>query len=209
MFDVSFSELALIGVVALVVIGPERLPKVARTVGHLIGRAQRYVNDVKGDIQREMDLGDLSNLKGQMEEAARSVQTSLKEGAQSLQAPLQEAKDALANAAHTLHDTATGSAASTETPAPPAAALDSPATAPVTTPLAGAVESPATASVTAPAATSVEAPLVGAIESPAATAAPSTALPSAPEPQKDLPGFAEASALAQPVPSKPSSGTPT
>lgn len=197
MFDVSFSELALIGVVALVVIGPERLPKVARTVGHLIGRAQRYVNDVKGDIQREMDLGDLSNLKGQMEEAARSVQTSLKEGAQSLQAPLQEAKDALANAANTLHDTATGSAAATETPAPSAAALDSPATAPVT------------ASETAPAATPVAAPLAGAIESPAATAAPSTALPSAPEPQKDLPGFAEASALAQPVPPKPSSGTPT
>lgn len=191
MFDVSFSELALIGVVALVVIGPERLPKVARTVGHLIGRAQRYVNDVKGDIQREMDLGDLSNLKGQMEEAARSVQTSLKEGAQSLQAPLQEAKDALANAAHTLHDTATGSATASETPAPSTAALDAPATAPVTTPLAGAVESPATASVAAPA------------------AAPSTALPPAPEPQKDLPGFAEASALAQPVPPKPSSGTPT
>jgi sec-independent protein translocase protein TatB len=188
MFDVSFSELALIGVVALVVIGPERLPKVARTVGHLIGRAQRYVNDVKGDIQREMDLGDLSNLKGQMEEAARSVQTSLKEGAQSLQAPLQEAKDALANAANTLHDTATGSATA-ETPALP------------TAPPAGAVEPP----VAAP----VAAPLVGAAESPAATPAPPAALPSAPEPQKDLPGFAEASALAQPVPPKPSSGTPT
>ena len=50
MFDIGFSELMLIGIVALIVIGPERLPKVARTLGHLLGRAQRYVNDVKSDI---------------------------------------------------------------------------------------------------------------------------------------------------------------
>jgi sec-independent protein translocase protein TatB len=111
MFDVSFSELIVIGAVALVVIGPERLPKVARTVGHLVGRAQRYVNDVKGDIQREMDLGDLSSLKDQMEDAARSVKSSLEETSKSLQAPLQEAKDALADASQSLHE-ATHAAAS-------------------------------------------------------------------------------------------------
>ena len=106
MFDVSFSELIVIGAVALVVIGPERLPKVARTVGHLVGRAQRYVNDVKGDIQREMDLGDLSSLIYQMEDASRSVKSSLEETSNSLQAPLQEAKDALADASKSLHEAA-------------------------------------------------------------------------------------------------------
>lgn len=54
MFDVGFSELIVIAIVALVVIGPERLPKVARTAGLLLGRLQRYVNDVKADIKREM-----------------------------------------------------------------------------------------------------------------------------------------------------------
>ena len=78
MFDVSFSELMLIGVIALIVIGPERLPKVARTIGHLVGRAQRYVSDVKSDIQREMDLEELNSLKGQMEDAARSVKSSMR-----------------------------------------------------------------------------------------------------------------------------------
>ena len=77
MFDVSFTELLVIGVVALVVIGPERLPKVARTLGHLVGRAQRYVNDVKTDIQREVELDELRKLKDQMQDAAQSVQSSL------------------------------------------------------------------------------------------------------------------------------------
>jgi sec-independent protein translocase protein TatB len=58
MFDVGLSEMMVIAVVALVVLGPERLPKVARTMGHLIGRAQRYVNQVKQDINREMELGE-------------------------------------------------------------------------------------------------------------------------------------------------------
>src|SRR3546814_17588385 len=77
MFDVSFSELLLIGVIALIVIGPERLPGVARTIGHLVGRAQRYVNDVKSDIQREVDLGEINNLKDQMSDADNSVKASL------------------------------------------------------------------------------------------------------------------------------------
>ena len=56
MFDIGFSELLVIGVVALIVIGPERLPRVARTIGHLMGRMQRYVADVKADIDREVEL---------------------------------------------------------------------------------------------------------------------------------------------------------
>jgi len=89
MFDVSFTELLVIGVVALVVIGPERLPKVARTLGHLVGRAQRYVNDVKTDIQREVELDELRKLKDQMQEAAQSVQSSLQNTESSLRKPLE------------------------------------------------------------------------------------------------------------------------
>ena len=90
MFDVSFTELMVIGVVALIVIGPERLPKVARTVGHLLGRAQRYVNDVKSDIQREIELDELRKFKSEMEDAAQGVQQSLNETQASLQEPVQQ-----------------------------------------------------------------------------------------------------------------------
>lgn len=102
MFDLSFGELMLIGVVALIVIGPERLPKVARTVGHLVGRAQRYVSDVKSDIQREINLGELNNIKGQMEDAAKSVQQSMQDTAGSLREPLDEARKAIGSLPSTL-----------------------------------------------------------------------------------------------------------
>jgi len=98
MFDVSFTELLLIGVVALVVIGPERLPKVARTVGHLLGRAQRYVSDVKSDIQREIDLDEVNKLKKQMDDAAQSLQASMRETSDSLREPLKEARESLVEA---------------------------------------------------------------------------------------------------------------
>lgn len=68
----------VIAVVALVVIGPERLPSVARTLGHLFGRLQRYVNDVKADISREMELEELKKFKDQFQEAAQSVETSVR-----------------------------------------------------------------------------------------------------------------------------------
>jgi sec-independent protein translocase protein TatB len=77
MFDIGFSELLVIAVVALIVIGPERLPKVARTLGHLFGRMQRYVNDVKADISREIELDELRKMQSSMEEAARSFQSSV------------------------------------------------------------------------------------------------------------------------------------
>ena len=79
MFDIGFSELMLIGLVALVVIGPERLPKVARTVGHLLGRVQRYVSDVKSDIQREMDLDELKKLQTQVKDSARELESSFRD----------------------------------------------------------------------------------------------------------------------------------
>jgi sec-independent protein translocase protein TatB len=80
MFDIGFSELLVIAIVALIVIGPERLPKVARTLGHLFGRMQRYVNDVKADISREMQLDELKKMQSSMEDAARSVRDSVHKG---------------------------------------------------------------------------------------------------------------------------------
>lgn len=77
MFDIAFSEMMVIAVVALIIIGPERLPKVARTLGHLFGRMQRYVNDVKADIGREMQLEELRKLQAEMEQTARSLETSV------------------------------------------------------------------------------------------------------------------------------------
>ena len=77
MFDIGFSEIALIAVVALVVLGPERLPKTARTLGHLFGRLQRYVNEVKADISREMELDELRKLQGEMQGAARELQQTV------------------------------------------------------------------------------------------------------------------------------------
>ena len=77
MFDVGFSELMLIAVVALLVLGPERLPRVARTAGHLLGRLQRYVNDVKVDINREMQLDELRKMQQQIESSARDFKTSV------------------------------------------------------------------------------------------------------------------------------------
>jgi sec-independent protein translocase protein TatB len=79
MFDIGFSEIVVIAVVALIVIGPERLPKTARMLGHLFGRLQRYVNEVKADINREMELDELRRLrqevKGAASEFERSVQS--------------------------------------------------------------------------------------------------------------------------------------
>jgi len=89
MFDISFTELMVVGVVALVVIGPEKLPKVARTIGHLVGKAQRYVNDVKSDIQREVDLDEIRKMKDHVEQAAQSVQSSLQETQSTLSKPFE------------------------------------------------------------------------------------------------------------------------
>jgi sec-independent protein translocase protein TatB len=77
MFDVGFSEIFVIALVALIVIGPERLPKVARTLGLLFGRMQRYVNDVKADISREMELDELRKLQTTVEDAARSIEQTV------------------------------------------------------------------------------------------------------------------------------------
>jgi sec-independent protein translocase protein TatB len=77
MIDIGISKIALIGAVALVVIGPERLPKVARIVGTFLGKAQRYVADVKAEVNRTMELEELQKMKASVESAARDVQESV------------------------------------------------------------------------------------------------------------------------------------
>jgi len=77
MFDIAFTELLVIGVIALIVIGPEKLPRMARTVGHLAGRLQRYVADVKADINREIELDELRKMRDSMQQAASGFETSV------------------------------------------------------------------------------------------------------------------------------------
>jgi len=79
--DLGISKIALIGAVALIVIGPEKLPRVARTVGTLLGKAQRYVNDVKAEVNRSMDLDELRKMKDTVQDAARDVEHSIQTGA--------------------------------------------------------------------------------------------------------------------------------
>ena len=78
MFDIGFSEMIVIAVIALIVLGPEKLPRVARTAGHLLGRMQRYVNDVKADINREIELDELRKLQKEMQNTAQSFQQTVK-----------------------------------------------------------------------------------------------------------------------------------
>ena len=90
MFDIGFSELIVIGIVALIVIGPERLPKVARTIGLLLGRAQRYVSDVKSDINREIQLDELKKLQSQVTESARELESSVRKEYESARSSIEE-----------------------------------------------------------------------------------------------------------------------
>ena len=113
MFDIGFSELLLIGVVALIVIGPERLPRVARTIGHLMGRMQRYVADVKADIDREVELDELRKMRDSVQQAATNIESSV-------QSELTKAETELNQAAQTA-------AGEEVAPAPSAEAQVSPA----------------------------------------------------------------------------------
>lgn len=77
MIDLGLSKLAIIGVVALVVIGPEKLPKVARMAGSLYGRAQRYLNEVKSEVTREIEMEELKNLRQEVQDAAQSIRSDV------------------------------------------------------------------------------------------------------------------------------------
>jgi sec-independent protein translocase protein TatB len=77
MFDIGISEFGLIGAVALVVLGPEKLPRVARTVGTLLGRAQRYLADVKSEVSRQMDIDELRRMKETVQTSVQDVQSAV------------------------------------------------------------------------------------------------------------------------------------
>ena len=85
MIDIGLSKMALIGAVALIVIGPEKLPRVARTVGTLLGKAQRYVSDVKAEVNRSIELDELRKMKDTVEGAARDVEQSIQTSASDFQ----------------------------------------------------------------------------------------------------------------------------
>ena len=139
MFDIGISEIAVIAVIALVVIGPERLPKVARTIGTLLGRAQRYVNDVKTEVNREMELDELRKLQTQMQDAARGIQEQVSTAGAEIQSAAHDMEKQ-------LHEGAASAVATTE-PANPATGDPG-----LTTPLSEPPPEPAP-STAAPAAT--------------------------------------------------------
>ena len=91
MLDLGLEKMALIGVVALIVIGPEKMPRVARTVGTLLGKAQRYVNDVKAEVNRSMELDELKKMKETVESAARDVESSVHSATSDFEKQWQEA----------------------------------------------------------------------------------------------------------------------
>ncbi len=95
MFDIGFSEMIMIAIIALVVLGPEKLPRVARTAGHLLGRMQRYVNDVKSDINREIELDELRKLQKEMEKTARSIQDTVKGEVNAVESEFKQVTDSV------------------------------------------------------------------------------------------------------------------
>ena len=121
MFDIGFSEILVIAVVALIVIGPERLPKVARTLGHLFGRMQRYVNDVKADIAREMELEELRKLQSNVEEAARAIQSSVEKEVNETRSELDKVAQAVNPVSPDSAVVSEPTPAAQESPAEPAA----------------------------------------------------------------------------------------
>ncbi|HTH94236.1 MAG TPA: Sec-independent protein translocase protein TatB [Rhodocyclaceae bacterium] len=123
MFDIGFSELVLIALVALVVLGPERLPRVARTVGALLGRLQRYVNEVKTEVRREMEIEDLKKLQSQVVEQMREVEDTLHKEVGSVESAIHDmAQEVRAEGDATTKNTA--EASKVETPKLETAAVD-------------------------------------------------------------------------------------
>ena len=162
MFDIGISEIAVIMVVALVVIGPERLPKVARTIGTLLGRAQRYVNDVKAEVNREMELDELRKLQTQMQDAARGIQEQVSTAGADVQSAVHDMEKQLNDGV---------------TPAPVADA----AAAPVVTPPAPPAWDPGVLTPPAPA------PAPATQAAPAPSSIPLASAPAEPAPAADRP----------------------
>ena len=95
MFDVNFSEMMVIAVVAFIVIGPERLPKVARTLGHLLGRGQRYISSVKADIARDIGIEELRQLQAKVQHEYKAAEDAVNQVTQTLNLHAQEVTQSL------------------------------------------------------------------------------------------------------------------
>lgn len=119
MFDIGFSELLVVAVVALIVIGPERLPKVARTVGLLTGRMRRYVGDIKADINREIQLEELKSLQQEVHDRVMAADSAMRREVHAVtQEVAQDVRSAIANATGAVNSAAAGvSGAATSSPA--------------------------------------------------------------------------------------------
>jgi sec-independent protein translocase protein TatB len=101
MFEIGFTEIMIVAVIALIVIGPERLPKTARMLGHLFGRLQRYVSDVKADISREMELDELRRLQREVKGAASDIERSMSSVATELESGVRGVEQQLNDAGST------------------------------------------------------------------------------------------------------------
>jgi sec-independent protein translocase protein TatB len=135
MFDVGISEIMVIAVVALIVLGPEKLPKTARTLGHLFGRLQRYVGEVKADINRELALEDLKKLQAEVNSAASDFQASVNASAKEVQDNIRAVETSLnASVAGDTPPVRERGAAPEPEPAPVAAPVASLSPAPPTVP---------------------------------------------------------------------------
>jgi sec-independent protein translocase protein TatB len=106
MFDLAFTEMMIIALVALIVIGPERLPKVARTVGHMLGRLQRYVSDVKADINREMELDELRKMRDSLQTAATEFESTVQTELKKTETDLNRSAEAVAKVGDEIKDSA-------------------------------------------------------------------------------------------------------
>jgi len=102
MFDISFFEMFVIALIALLVVGPERLPKVARTLGHLWGRAQRYVNGIKADMTRDLALDELREMKQKVQEQAQSTKSALNLVSSELTQQVDQLNTSIAQTAQTV-----------------------------------------------------------------------------------------------------------
>ena len=91
MFDIGVTKLAIIGGIALIVIGPEKLPGLARTFGTMLGRARRYVADVKEEVNRSMDLDELRKAQASLQDAAQAVQSSIDQSTAAIEQSIAEA----------------------------------------------------------------------------------------------------------------------
>lgn len=204
MFDVGFSELMVIGIVALMVIGPEKLPKVARTVGALLGRMQRYVNDVKADINREIELDELKKMHTSVQDAAKSIETSMTDTMSGFQAQADELNKIASGDIAGLTDTSAAGA----TPAPAggaAAVADGAATA-----AAAASAGAPTAASAVPAAAPVDAAalLAAAEAAPGPAAAASVSSSSMPAAETGSQSGSQASLPLEPAPANASGAAP-